>query len=296
MQSRYFDKFPMITYSNNYVVDITRRVTLLEKVSRNPYIFYPYTIDSQERPDQLSNRYYKDPYKSWLIYHANKVLDPYYEWYMSDDELNDFIVTKYGSVYAAQNKVKFYRNNWENQDPISKSDYNALTTKRKKYWIANYGSTSSTILNYSRKEIDWTTNTNKIISYQVSNTSFTINEICNIVLAPNYIGKGQVVSTTNTYVYLQHVSGSFFPNTAGGLNWSGSSSYIYGTESNCNTLITATPTAISNNISEDELVYWKPITYYDYEYEKNEYNKTVRLIDSSQADKAVENVRVLLEK
>jgi hypothetical protein len=292
MSNRYFDKFPIITYSNNQVVDITRRVTLLEKVSRNPYIFYPYTIENQERPDQLSDRYYNDSYKSWLIYQANKIMDPYYEWYMSNDEFYEFLEKKYDSVYKAQNKTKFYRNDWENKDNISKSDYNALPFKLKKYWYPNYSSGSS-ILDYSRKEVDWMSNTNKIISYTVSNTSFTNDEICNIVLADGYIGKGQVISTTDTNVYLQHVYGSYFTNIDLPIS---ASSYIYGTESNCNTVITADPIAISNNISEEELVYWKPITYHDYESEKNEYNKTVRLIDSSQSDKAVENVRVLLEQ
>lgn len=292
MSNKYFDKFPTITYSNSNVVDITRRVTLLEKVSRNPYIFYPYTIESQERPDQLSNRYYNDSYKSWLIYHANKILDPYYEWYMSDEELNEFCETKYGSLYKAQNKIKFYRNDWENKDPISKSDYNALVTNQKKYWNPNYGVSLDNILNYVRKEIDWMSNTNKIISYAVSNTSFINDEICNIVLVDGSIGKGQVVSTTNTNVYLQHVYGTYYTSDTISIS---ASSYIYGTESNCNAVITSV-SSTANNISEEELEYWTPITYYDYEYEKNEYNKTVRLIDSSQADKAVENVRVLLEQ
>ena len=59
-----FDKFPQITYSNNVIVDITKRVTLLDRVSKNPYIFYPFKIESNERPDQLSNRYYNDPFKT----------------------------------------------------------------------------------------------------------------------------------------------------------------------------------------------------------------------------------------
>ena len=51
----------------------------------------------------------------------------------------------------------------------------------------------------------------------------------------------------------------------------------------------------ANNIAEEELVYWKPITYYDYEVERNEYNKSIRVIDSNQASVAVDNLRVLLE-
>jgi hypothetical protein len=290
MTDRYFDKFPLITYANNTIVDITRRVTLLDRVSSNPYAFYPFEITNYERPDQLCNRYYNDSYKTWLIYLANNIKDPYYEWYLSEDELNEFVELKYGSVYKAQTKVNFYRNDWENKESISKSEYNALTPGQKKYWNPNYGMGSS-VINYHRKEVDWSSTTNKIISYSVSNTNFITDELCNIRLQGDYIGKGQVVATTNTNIYLQHVYGSFF--TSDVINLS-SSSYIYGTESNCNAVVTAVSSS-ANNIAEEELVYWKPITYYDFEVEKNEYNKSIRVIDSNQASVAVDNLRVLLE-
>jgi hypothetical protein len=94
MAQRYFDKFPIITYSNTEVVDITRRVTMLDKTIQNPYVFYPYEIDSNERADQLSARYYEDQFKSWMIYLSNKIVDPYYEWYLSEDEFVNFIIKK----------------------------------------------------------------------------------------------------------------------------------------------------------------------------------------------------------
>lgn len=291
MADRYFDKFPIITYANNKIVDITKRVALLDRVSRNPYAFYPFTIESEERADHLSHRYYKDSYKSWILYLGNNIVDPYYEWYMSNDELNEFVEKKYGSIYFAQNKIKFYRNNWENVEPISRSEYNALTPVQQKYWTPNYGLGSS-VINYTRKETDWYTTTNKIISYTVSNTSFTKDEICNIRLSGEYIGKGQVLATTNTQVYLQHVYGSFY--TSDEVVLSGSS-YIYGTESNCNTVVTAV-SAVANNLHEEELIYWKPITYYEYESEKNEFNKTIRVIDKAQAPKAVDNLKTLLKE
>lgn len=291
MADKYFDKFPIITYSNNSIVDVTKRVTLLDRVSRNPYIFYPFELSGQERADQLSNRYYRDSYKSWLIYLANKIQDPYYEWYLSEDELVEFVEKKYGSLYKAQSKIKFYRNDWESKDPISKSEYNALTPSMQKYWAPNYG-VGSSILNYIRKEVDWSTNTNKIVAYAVNNANeYIVDEICNIVLQDGYLGKGQVLSTTNTIVYLQHVYGSFINNDELTIT---ASSELQGSESGVISTVTNI-SLVSSNISEEETIYWKPITYYEYETEKNEYNKSIRLIDSSQAGKAVDNLRVLLE-
>jgi hypothetical protein len=221
---------------------------------------------------------------------SNNITDPYYEWYLSDDELNNLIEKKYGSIVDAQQKIKYYRNDWENQDPISVSAYDSLSENRKKYWNPEYLN-GNKIINYVRKEIDWSINTNKIISYGVSNNNYVKNEICNIRLQGNEIGKGQVVFSTNNYLYIQHVSGTFYTNEDVSLN---QNSYIYGVESKANSVVTSI-SALANNLPEDEIVYWKPITYYEHEVEKNEFNKSIRVMDKNNAFTAVDNLRVLLE-
>lgn len=289
---RYFDKFPVIKYSNNEVVDITKRVTLLDKVSRNPYIFYPFDLSGQERADQFSNRYYEDSYKSWILYLTNKISDPYYEWYLSETEFYEFVEKKYGSVIDSQQKIKFYRNDWVNKDSISISAYNALTVNMKKYWEPNYLN-GNKIVNYIRKKVDWSTTTNKIISYTVNNGSnFIKDEICEVNIKSGEVGKGQVVFSTETKVYLHHVYGTFFTSENVVIN---ETSYVYGTESQSNVSISAV-SSVSNNITEEELVYWKPVTYYDYEYEKNEYNKSIKVMDKDYSYIAVDNLRNLLEE
>ena len=41
---KYFDKFPLTAYSNSVVIDITKRVKVLDRVFSNPYAFYPFDI------------------------------------------------------------------------------------------------------------------------------------------------------------------------------------------------------------------------------------------------------------
>ena len=288
---KYFDKFPIVTYSNNQVVDITKRVALLDKVSRNPYIFYPFDLSGQERADQFSNRYYEDSYKSWILYLTNKITDPYYEWYLSEDEFYEYLDKKYGSVITAQEKIKFYRNDWDNKDPLPISGYQALTENMKAYWEPNYLN-GNKIINYVRKKVDWSTNTNKVISYTINGGSFIKDEICEVKLKNEEVGKGQVVFSTNTHLYLQHVYGTYYTSETVQLS---NTSYVYGTESKSNTVITAIST-ISDNIPEDEFVYWKPMTYYDYEFEKNEYNKSIKVMDKDYVYTAVDNLTKLLEE
>ena len=98
MSERYFDKFPIITYANNQARDITERVVFTDNTLKNPYVFYPYTIETYERPDQFANRYYDDSFYSWLLYLSNSVVDPYYEWYLQEEELSELIQKKYLSL------------------------------------------------------------------------------------------------------------------------------------------------------------------------------------------------------
>jgi hypothetical protein len=291
MPQKYFDKFPIINYSNNNVVDITKRVALLEKVSSNPYVFYPYEISSKERPDHLSNRYYDDPYKSWMLYLTNKIVDPYYEWYLHDDEFNEFIVKKYGSMETAMTKTLYYVNNWLGSEPITISNYNALVPEEKHYWEPVYGSKNQ-IISYKRREIDWKMNTNKILSYAVSNTSFTNDEVVNIVFDESNTGKGQVLKAASNTVFVQHITGTHLTSNVVSIV---ANSYIYGQESGVNTHF-SNASLLVDNIPDTVDVYWKPVTYLDLETEKNEYNKTIRVMDKKFKQTMVDNLTDLMKE
>jgi|TARA_R110000851_G_scaffold39966_4_gene101110 hypothetical protein len=290
-EDRYFDKLPQIKYSNTDSIDITRRISITDVAYYDPYIFYTYDISEHERPDQFSYRYFDDQYKSWILYLSNKIVDPYYEWYMTNDEFNSFLNTKYGSVVESQQKIDYYRNDWTNSDSLETNGYEALAFSLKKYWHPVYDSFGN-ILEYKRIPKDWKITTNKIVSYEVSNTNFIENEICNIVFTAANNGSGQVISTSNTRVYLKHLSGTHLESNT--ITISGSS-YIYGNDSGINTIFTSA-TLVSNNIAPEEEVYWKGITHFDDELEKNEFNKTIRVIDSSLAGNVVLNLIDLFEE
>jgi len=286
MREKYFQRFPRITYANSYAIDITKRVKLLDTVSNNPYVFYTYDIGDSERADNFSNRYYDDSYMSWLLYISNDIIDPYYDWYLSSEELEELVEKKYDSLTDAKLKVKHYRNNWENQEEISISGYNALNEEQQTYWEPVYK--NNVVYSYKRKQEDWIASTNKIVSYTVSNTSFVEDELCDIVFNTGVTGRGQVVQSSNNNVYIKSVTGNFNDEVT-------ANSYIYGRESTVNTAFTevsVTSQVISSNVES----YYIPITYFDYEYEKNEFNRTIRVIDSEYKFLAVENLRDLLEE
>ena len=288
-QERFFEKFPTITYANTTAVDITKRITMLDIASSNPYIYYPYEITSDERAEQFSNRYYSDSYKSWILYISNKIIDPYYEWYLTQEQFQQFIIKKYGSIENS-NKIKFYRNSYENVPNISVSFYDALPILLKGYWEAVY-TTPNKISGYKRKQTELSSTTNKIISYEVANTNFIKDEVCNIVFSNNYKGQGQVAGVADGILRIQHVSGYYAPSDVAVIS---GSSYVYGKESKVNTAFTSATLMVSNLQPEEE-IYWNPVTYFNYENEKNEYNKTIKVLDSNLSTSISRNLKDLMK-
>jgi spore germination cell wall hydrolase CwlJ-like protein len=89
---------------------------------------------------------------------------------------------------------------------------------------------------------------------------------------------------------VQHVSGTTLANTTVSIT---GSSYIYGQESGVNTAFT-TASLLSTTIVPEEQVYWTSLTYYDYERQKNEYNKTIQILDNRYSRIIVDNIKTLL--
>jgi len=281
MTERYFDKFPTITYANNLVVNITERAVVTNDAFKNPYLFYPYDIEQGERPDLIADRYYNDQYMSWILYLGNKITDPYYDWYLTEEDFNNFLMAKYNTeVYVLQDKIQFYRNNWyENEGQISVEDYDALANTQHRYWEPVY-TTSQIPDGYARVKQDWTINTNSVRQYTANNSDFSVlinNEIVDIHFDSEHSGKGQVVVANSSSVTLQHISGTSLANSTVVIS---GSSYLQGRESNT-ALAFGTAIDIADNIAIDEVIYWSPVSIYDFEREQNEQKRTINVLDTN---------------
>jgi hypothetical protein len=290
MAEKYFEKFPIIQYANNYVRNITERAVVLNSVYNSPVLYYAYDIGEGERPDNIADRYYNDEYMGWILHLTNKVIDPYYDWYIDQTTFKDFIVKKYGSYVNAVTKVKYYRNNWYSYpDPISNLQFNSITETLKKFYEPIYSDIyqSTTPLGYKRKPIDWKRSTNNVVSYNVDGTDYIINEIVNVYRNSTLIGSGQVCGKSSTALTIQHTSGIVTEDT--GIN----TMSVVGKESNESKVYT-NATLLVGNIPSEELNYWDPVYLYDYENEINERNKTIQVLKSEYSGKLAKELKTLL--
>ena len=166
----YFNKFPKITYNNTEVRDITRRVVLPQSLRDVATSFYPYTIIDGMRSDVIAHTYYKDADVDYLIYITNGIVDPYYGWYLTNEQFIEFIKQKYGSIDYAQQKVSYWEVNWLGEEiNIAVARYQSFPEIIKKYWQPVIGA-QNRIVSYKRSPLDWTVNTNKSVKVTVEST------------------------------------------------------------------------------------------------------------------------------
>lgn len=264
----YFNKLPTITYDGFLSKNLLARARLSDNIRQQKTIFYPYTIENNDRADILSNDYYGKPGYSWLIWLTNNIIDPYFGFPLSDSELTAHIINKYKSYDRAGRNIMLYRNNWYDYTDarLTVSGYNSLPSHHKKYYepiVDVYLNVNS----YKRKADDTTINTNQIVSLTVSPVSgtFVIGE----EVQTNGTNYGFVTYVSATTITVQHVNGTL-------------SGTITGQDSKA-TATVGTSTTLYQTVAATDPTFWSPVTYLDFEMELNEIRKTIKLLDTRYA-------------
>ena len=120
--TEYFQQFPNLMYSFDpanmdfYAVkNIFARVNLLDAVLNNSLIYYPYNVQDTDTIEMIAHKYYGDPKRHWMVMFSNKIIDPYFDFPLSQMNLEKNIIEKYGSLVNAQST----RHHVENQIKIT---------------------------------------------------------------------------------------------------------------------------------------------------------------------------------
>lgn len=156
----YFNTLPKIIMpdQNGYSIILTNliaRARLIEQLKNNPMLFYEYAIQEGDTPEIVAEKYYGDPYRFWIVLLSNELLNPLWDWPLSDKMFLDYIDMKYETEAEAEGETPFQYTNTtvyqyqkivttKNSDsrienitklPITLAQYNALTPSSTSYTL-----------------------------------------------------------------------------------------------------------------------------------------------------------------
>jgi hypothetical protein len=271
----YFNKFPLINYNGHTAVNLLTRAQLSKSTKSDKTVFYPYTIRDYDRADNLSENYYDSPDYSWLIWMTNDMIDPYYDYPLSDDDFEAYVKDKYGSIAEANRKIKYYRTKWVNDEGvISPAQFESLDSRYKKYHDPvvdmDYG-----ITGYKRRKADVTVNTNKVLQITLTNRTGEFVKGEEIYKQSNSAVYSECVHPVNypvpegqdAHIGLQHLVGTFVFGDIMVGKTSGATATV------------GTVTTIAETLATTEADYWESVSCYDFEYEINQKKKEIKLLD-----------------
>jgi hypothetical protein len=114
MTTAYFDQFPKTYYGFDnvtayLVTNFMARVQMSDQLKSNVMLYSPYTIIDGETPEMVADKVYGDPTLHWVILLTNEIIDPRYDWCLSQEHLYSYCQQVYGSdpaqVYGTHHYV-----------------------------------------------------------------------------------------------------------------------------------------------------------------------------------------------
>lgn len=113
--SSYLDSFPKVDYSisedgniTESVTNIFKRYAILRNILSNAGSYVLYEVEDNETPEALAEKVYNDAGAGWIILYANQIIDPQFDWPLSDVSFKKYIIEKYGSISNATTTYHHY--------------------------------------------------------------------------------------------------------------------------------------------------------------------------------------------
>ncbi len=113
--SNYFNLLPDFDYVSRLpdakisdyarVKNLFKRVNLREDIYSNLMYFTKYSIEGDDRPDNVAHRIYSDSTLDWLILISNNITHIPTEWPMAQNDFDRFLLDKYGTYEDLYNGV-----------------------------------------------------------------------------------------------------------------------------------------------------------------------------------------------
>jgi len=147
---KYFNTLPKIL-STNYnggtivLTNLLARANILPEALKSPLLYYTYDIQEGDTPEIVAHKYYNDSYRYWIVLFANQIIDPQWDWPLSGNNFNKYIVDKY-TEFNPYSTVHHYEKIVEQTDiitntttkntvVISEDSYNSLVSSTSTYTL-----------------------------------------------------------------------------------------------------------------------------------------------------------------
>lgn len=167
----YFESIPKIlTPDVNgdgiILTNLMTRSEIIPSLLNNPMIFYKYDIRDGDTPEIIADKYYGDSYRYWVVLYANQIMDPQWNWPLTNQQFDTYLINKYSSISNLPNvlaytqaTLKEYRKTIKSIDSISLVEtvdtfvIDEATYNQPIIPSANYNLPNSTVLQTITKSI-----------------------------------------------------------------------------------------------------------------------------------------------
>jgi len=111
----YFDKFPYIEYDilgngdKEKIKNFFKRFDFREKIRKYGSIYTKWIVRDDDTPQIIAHKLYGSTHYYWIVLMINKMIDPTFDFPMTDEELSEYVDKKYG----VENRRAFHH--WESE-------------------------------------------------------------------------------------------------------------------------------------------------------------------------------------
>ena len=122
MTNSFFSNVPDFNYVNRSddgisdgdytkVKNFFKKAKLREDIIGNVAFFEKFTVQGDDRPDNVANEVYGNPFLDWVVLLANNIVNIQSEWPMSQTDFNTYVTEKYENEDTLYNGIHHYEAN-----------------------------------------------------------------------------------------------------------------------------------------------------------------------------------------
>lgn len=97
MSKKYFQNLQKTIYDGKVAINILGKSIPVREIVNNTSLYYKYTIEGWDTPENLAAKLYDNSNYHWVILLLNNVIDPFYDWILREEEVFKYATEIYGN-------------------------------------------------------------------------------------------------------------------------------------------------------------------------------------------------------